>query len=58
MTRIVPRQEQFRIDYQNEYLPPLFSKQASDADFSRDLPQPDTDFLTNVVSMSRGGYLE
>ena len=53
MTRIVPRQEQFRIDYQNEYLPPLFSKQASDADFSRDLPQPDTDFLTNVVSMSR-----
>ncbi|WP_369854729.1 hypothetical protein [Candidatus Thalassolituus haligoni] len=53
MTLIVPRQEQFRIDYQNEHLPTLFSKQASDADFSRDLSQPDTDFLMNVVSISR-----
>ncbi|WP_339664935.1 hypothetical protein [uncultured Pseudomonas sp.] len=53
MTRIIPRQEQFRIDYQNEHLPALFSKQSSDADFSRDLPQPDTDFLMDVVSKSR-----
>ena len=53
MTRIVPRQEQFRIDYQNEQLPALFSKQASDVDFSRQLPQPDTEFLRMVVSIAR-----
>lgn len=53
MTRIVPRQEQFRIDYQHEHLPALFSKQASDADFSRDLPQLNGVLLKRVVSMAR-----
>lgn len=53
MTWIVPRQEQFRIDYQNEHLPALFRKQSSDADFGRGLPQLDTDFLITVVSLSR-----
>ncbi|SBT18542.1 hypothetical protein MGA5115_02673 [Marinomonas gallaica] len=53
MTRIVPRQEQFRIDYQYEHLPALFCKQTSDVDYSRHLSQPDTEFLKSVVSMSR-----
>lgn len=53
MTRILPRQEQFTIDYKNEQLPALFIKQESDADFCRDLPQPDTNLLKSVVSMSR-----
>lgn len=55
MTRIVPRQEQFRIDYQNEHLPALFSKQAqaSDADFSSALPMLDSEFLSQVISMAR-----
>lgn len=53
MTRILPRQEQFTLDYKNEQLPALFIKQESDADFCRDLPQPDTNLLKSVVSMSR-----
>lgn len=53
MTRIVPRQEQFRVDYQNEHLPALFSKQASDADFGRALPQLNGGLLKQVVSMAR-----
>lgn len=53
MTRIVPRQEQFRIDYQNEHLPALFSKQASDADFSSALPQLNSDALNRIVFMAR-----
>lgn len=53
MTRIVPRQEQFRIDYQSEHLPALFSKQASDADFSSSLPQLNGEDLNRVVSMAR-----
>lgn len=48
MTRIVPRQEQFRIDYQNEHLPALFSKQASDADFSSALPMLNSEFLSGL----------
>ncbi|ESE41861.1 hypothetical protein [Shewanella decolorationis] len=53
MTRIVPRQEQFRIDYQNEHLPALFSKQASDADFSSALPILNSEFLSRIISMAR-----
>ena len=53
MTRIVPRQEQFRVDYQNEYLPALFRKQASDADFSSSLPQLNSEALSQVVCMAR-----
>ena len=53
MTRIVPRQEQFRVDYQNEHLPALFSKQASDADFSSSLPQLNSEALSQVVCMAR-----
>ncbi|KJR29298.1 hypothetical protein BOO91_15250 [Vibrio navarrensis] len=53
MTRIVPRQEQFRIDYQNEHLPALFSKQASDADFSSALPMLNSEFLSRIISMAR-----
>ncbi|WP_372870484.1 hypothetical protein [Shewanella sp.] len=53
MTRIVPRQEQFRIDYQNEHLPALFSKQESDADFSSALPMLNSEFLSRIISMAR-----
>ncbi|MEF1295659.1 hypothetical protein QTO08_07200, partial [Vibrio parahaemolyticus] len=53
MTRIVPRQEQFRIDYQNEHLPALFSKQESDADFSSALPMLNSEFLRRIISMAR-----
>ncbi|MCG9720681.1 hypothetical protein [Shewanella sp. Isolate7] len=53
MTRIVPRQEQFRIDYQHEHLPALFSKQASDADFSSVLPMRNSEFLSRIISMAR-----
>ena len=54
MTRIVPRQEQFRIDYQNEYLPALFSKQASDVDFSDSLDSFDAGkLIAEYVSCSR-----
>ena len=53
MTRIVPRQEQFRVDYQNEHLPALFSKQASDADFSSSLPKLNSEALSQVVCMAR-----
>ncbi|MFM2482850.1 hypothetical protein [Celerinatantimonas sp. YJH-8] len=54
MTRIVPRQEQFRIDYQNEHLPALFSKQESDADFSNSLDSFDPGkLIVEYVSGSR-----
>ncbi|KYN88442.1 hypothetical protein ATY37_04145 [Vibrio cidicii] len=53
MTRIVPRQEQFRIDYQNEHLPALFSKQESDADFSSALPMLNSEFPSRIISMAR-----
>ncbi|WGY46234.1 hypothetical protein [Vibrio sp. ABG19] len=53
MTRIVSRQEQFRIDYQHEHLPALFSKQESDADFSSVLPMWNSEFLSRIISMAR-----
>lgn len=53
MTLIVPRQEQFRIDYQNEHLPALFRKQESDADFSSALPMLNSEFLSRIISMAR-----
>ncbi|UXM81426.1 hypothetical protein N7V09_16985 [Shewanella seohaensis] len=54
MTRIVPRQEQFRIDYRNEHLPALFSKQESDADFCDSLDLFDArNVIDKYVSCSR-----
>ncbi|WP_417505607.1 hypothetical protein [Marinomonas gallaica] len=54
MTRIVPRQEQIRIDYQNEHLPALFSKQASDVDFSDSLDSfDDGKLIAEYLSCSR-----
>lgn len=54
MTRIVPRQEQFRIYYQNEHLPALFSKQASDVDLSDSLDSfDDGKLIAEYLSCSR-----
>lgn len=53
MTRILPRQEQFTLDYKNEQLPALFIKQESDSDFKESLPPLYTDSLKSVVYMSR-----
>lgn len=53
MTRIVPRQEKFRIDYKSEHLPALFFKQASDANFIGTLPHLNDGLIKQVVSMAR-----
>ena len=54
MTRIVPRKENFRIDYQSEHLPALFSKQESDADFCDSLDLFDArNVIDKYVSCSR-----
>lgn len=53
MTRIVPRQEQFTLDYKNEQLPALFCKQESDADFSSKLPPLNCERLKQAVSTAR-----
>jgi pyrroloquinoline quinone (PQQ) biosynthesis protein C len=53
MTRITAKTELFRRDYQSDVLPALFRKQASDADFGKALPSPDSDFLMMVIDWAR-----
>ncbi|TVP12289.1 hypothetical protein [Shewanella sp. KCT] len=53
MTRIVPRQEEFRISYQQECLADVFFQQDSDADFSDALSLVDSQQLAQIVDDAR-----